>query len=379
MTDLHMIRDLLSEEPAAAEVVAEGRSRLRATYGRRRMRRTGLGLGLVAAGAAAAVVVSVAGTGGEGGTVRPSTAPPVKDAFLLAAAKAETLPTGSYWFSDQVEGQSYLVKGTGGGRYAVDATNSEFFQWVARKVGGGDLFYGRDLPFHPWTAADRKAWRLAGSPTTLKVWANDHYDTVVSKSGRWDADLPQAGKGGRFGFPGRGEDLTVEQLENLPTDPAKLAEMIFSRGAKATDPAAVAKQTMLSDPAHRLMTVGDLMMNTPLLPKVQAALMRMLVAQPGVRRLGTVTDPLGRTGIAIGGDWVWNSAIKDPGYGVQEQLIFDAKTGAFLADQKVLTRPGGIYASQRPGFIVNYWLLRHSGWTDTKPTPPTTLPTWPLH
>jgi hypothetical protein len=57
---------------------------------------------------------------------------------------------------------------------------------------------------------------------------------------------------------------------------------------------------------------------------------RALVAQPGERNLGTVTDPLGRRGIAIGADWSdqqpdfdkKNKVTLEPApFGAREELI----------------------------------------------------------
>ncbi|TDC57944.1 hypothetical protein E1281_03295 [Actinomadura sp. KC345] len=57
--------------------------------------------------------------------------------------------------------------------------------------------------------------------------------------------------------------------------------------------------------------------------------------------------------------------------------IFDRETGGLLAEQIVLTRPGGPYRDRRPGFVVNYSVVRDSGWTDTVPKPAAKLPNWP--
>jgi hypothetical protein len=333
-----------------------------ARRGRRRW--TGLAVGAVAAGAAVAVAVAVlpGKTGSQHPVVRAQS-----DAFLLAASKAELLPTGNYWATDLVLGQSYVVPAKTGTVYAVDGTGTESFSWVAAKNGGGDRFYSRELPFRTWTAADRAAWQAAGSPRTLKVWAGDHYDVLVSKASSWHNDGTSTNPGGEFYLPadpsGRKRRLTRAQLENLPADPAKLAKIVFP----ATTLPSGAKPRPLV-PAQRVIAIGALL-RQPITPKVQAALMRLLATQPGVRRVGTVTDPLGRKGVAVAGAW-----SNRPGYKSEEQLVFDAKTGAYLAGQEVLTTPGGIYKTQKPGFVIFYAAMRRSGWTDAKPAPPKGLP-----
>ncbi len=352
-------------------------------------RRGAVGLGVVAVGAAAAVAVAVATTGGSAGHSRTPTGggSPGGSAFLLAAAKAELLPTGKYWFSDQVEAQSYIVRP---GNWAVSATGSEYFGWTAAKKGGGEYFAGRDLAFRPWSPADKAAWTAAGSPSTLRVWAGDHYDTISSKPTGWEVDKPQPNAGGEFVIPGK-RHVTVEDIQRLPTDQASLAKIVFAPGSDLQRKAAgingspelkafLAQRE--SSGAYRLMRGANLLQMAPLPPKVQAAVMRLLRSQPGVREIDNVTDPLGRRGIALvapdsrkhldysKGHWT----TKDQGFGTEEQLIFDPKTGAYLGERTVLTEPGGQWASRSPGFTIFYWAVRASGWTNAKPGLPATLP-----
>jgi len=372
---------------AALSQRPEGARRHRRSGGARTRRRAALGLGVVAVGAAAAVAVATTG----GSATRPrttaghSTAP--GSTFLLAAAKAELLPTGKYWFSDQVEGQSYIVRP---GNYAVSATGSEFFHWTGAKKGDGEYFAGRDLAFRPWSAADMAAWKAAGKPSTLRVWAGDHYDTIVAKTSPWDSNKPTPNGGGQFVLPGK-QKATVEDIQRLPTDPAALSKIVFAQrdpargGGKGKNPppelAAWIKKRD-ANPGFRLALASGFLEGSPLPPKVQAAVMRLLKSQPGVREIDNVTDPLGRRGVALAGaelrqgiDYVngkWT--ITDNGYGHEEQLIFDPKTGAYLGERDVLTSPGRQWASRAPGFTIFYWAVRASGWTNTKPALPTSLP-----
>jgi hypothetical protein len=300
--------------------------------------------------------------------------PTVQSPFLEAANRAELLPTGKYWFTDQIQGQSYLVKEG----YAITGAHSETFEWTAVKAGGGNLFYGRDLPARPLTKEDEIAWRRAGSPSAFRVWSNDHYGTYTTGAGRWQADVPQARAGGSFFVPGSKGAMTPAEVQNLPTDPGELTKIFFSPPSKRGH----LKDKWFNDPAHVILKAGQAFGAVPLPPKVRAGLMRALAAQPGVKNLGIVTDPLGRRGVAIGADWSdarptlkgGKPAWEPMGYGSREELIFDVKTGEYLGDQKVLTRPGGEYRTRKPGFIINYWLERRSGWTNEKPVPPKSLP-----
>jgi hypothetical protein len=65
---------------------------------------------------------------------------------------------------------------------------------------------------------------------------------------------------------------------------------------------------------------------------------------------------------------------KEAAFGTRDQLIFDPVTGEYLDEETVLTRPGGAYSKQKPGFVISYTLMRRSGWTDHKPSLPTKLP-----
>jgi hypothetical protein len=137
----------------------------------------------------------------------------------------------------------------------------------------------------------------------------------------------------------------------------------------------------MSVPSNRLARVGTMLDSAPLPPAVQAGVMRMLKNESGVREIGNVTDPLGRRGVALAADEprrlvsiAGEVVEKDRGYGLQRQLIFDPKTGAYLGEREVLTSPGGRWASQKAGFTTYYWAVRSSGWTNSKPGLPGSLP-----
>jgi hypothetical protein len=344
----------------------------------RQRRRVRLILPLVAVGAAGAAAVALAVVPGTtpARTRHNAPSPHALSGILLAAHNAETLPTGKYWFADQIMADSYVVRAKTGD-YAVSAFGSEEFRWTAAKVSGGDGGAARDLAFRPASAADTAAWRRAGSPTTLRVRVDDHYDTLRSAPGRWKVWKSKLlggtsdSSGGRFQL-----GLTVKQLEKLPTDPEQLAKLLFQsnrfRGRGNPSGAAAGTRWTAID---RLLLVRA-MLSGPVTPRLQAALMRVLRAQPGIREIGQVTDPLGRKGVALAAGYpaeIRGSSEKMP-YGSRLQLVFDLKTGKYLGTQRVLTRPGGEYASLKTGFVIDYGVTKGSGWTNDKPTPPAKLP-----
>ncbi|WP_141956635.1 CU044_5270 family protein [Actinoallomurus bryophytorum] len=344
----------------------------------RQRRRGRLILPLVALGAAAATAVALLVVPGTtpARTGHNAPSPRALSGVLLAAQNAEALPTGKYWFADQVMADTYVVRAKTGD-YAISAFGSEDFRWIAAKVNKGDGGASRDLGFRPVSAADTAAWRRAGSPSTLRVRVDDHYDTLRSAPGRWTTWKSKLlggtsdSSGGRFQL-----GLTVKQLEELPTDQEKLAKLLFQPDKL------FGKRGLAVDPADTKWAAVDrlnlvrAMLSGPVTPRSQAALMRVLKAQPGIREIGRVTDPLGRKGVALVTDFpgvIRGSSEKVP-YGSQLRLLFDLKTGKYLGDQEVLTRPGGEYASQKPGFVMRYAMTSGSGWTDDKPTHPAKPP-----
>jgi hypothetical protein len=385
MNEMNAVRELLSESaPPSMEVVAAAELRLSAELTGRSprhrpvRRRMIFGSGLVAAGAAVVLAVNAIGTG-------PATSPGVRaeptelnprSIILAAAEKAEMQPTGRYWFSDQITGQSYIVKARTGS-YTIVGAHGEYFQWAGAKKGDGQAFYGRDLPARLPTAQDRAALRKAGSPTSFPVVSNGDPHTYNTELTRWRVDHPDPKGGGSFFIMGTGLTLTLAQVQNLPSDPGKLADVFF--GSKSMS-RYESKLTMMGmrDPAGwaRMNIASDIFESAPLPPKVRAGLMRALVAQPGVRTIDAVTDPLGRKGVALAAA-VSSQATgreKPRGYDDERQLIFDRDTGALLGQQDVLTKPGGMYRDQKPGFIISYWLIRDSGFVNSKPTPPAKPP-----
>ncbi|MFB9832849.1 CU044_5270 family protein, partial [Actinoallomurus acaciae] len=345
----------------------------------RRRRRVLLAPAAVAGIAGGTAVVLAVGMGGSGPRHSPPT--PVRldatSVFLAAADQAERQPMGEYWYTDQIQGQSYIVKDG----YAIVGAHSETFEWTAVKAGGGNVFYGRDLPARPATKEDRAAWRKAGSPSSFRVWSNDHHETYTTRAGSWQEDPSGDGTGGRFFVQGSGRELTVKEILKLPTDPATLAARFLTLNPPGR-PGRRQAVPPLSN-AYKLNKAAELFESAPLPPKVRAGLMRALVTQPDVRAIGLATDPLGRQGIAVAVDqpsWGWSPGPdgklvrKELGYAEREELIFDRGTGALLAEQAVLVKPGGEYRTRKPGFVINYWLTRASNWTDDKPSPPKKLP-----
>lgn len=379
MDEVRMVRDFYPEPaPPTAREIGRAKALLNDPPRRARPRLLwGLG-GVVAAGAATAVALTLVG----GNTPAPPPPGPVrlddKSAILAAAEKAEQQPTGNYWYLDRIDGQSYIMRPKTG-TYAITGASSENFDWWGAKSGMGEGYYGRDLPAHPLTAQDTALWRKAGSPSSFRVWSNDHYYTYTAKAQKWQLDGPERGTNPHGGGEFLG-GLSAKDLPKLPTDEAKLAEMFMSEkemkkvaGPKSADVGVTSRL--------KIMRVSALL-SAPVPPKVRAGLMRALADQPGIHSIGRDTDPLRREGVALASDERTTTVTGEYGepkaergtYRSRTVIIFDQRTGAMLSVQDELTKPGGPYAEMKPGFVINYLADRSVGWTDTKPSPPAGLP-----
>ncbi|MFI7135661.1 hypothetical protein ACIBQ1_59135 [Nonomuraea sp. NPDC050153] len=123
----------------------------------------------------------------------------------------------------------------------------------------------------------------------------------------------------------------------------------------------------LADPPGVLGRVFTVLAATPVPPKVRAGLMRLITDYPGVRQLGTVTDPLGRAAVALAAPF--ESA--DGRGTIQNQVFFDQRTGKLLGRRDVQLEPGPDSEKwQVPGRTLDNWLVVDSGWNDTRPSLP---------
>ncbi|GAA4622105.1 hypothetical protein GCM10023196_012940 [Actinoallomurus vinaceus] len=394
MDEVRMVRDFYPEPgPPTAREIARAKALLSEPPRRTLLRlRWGLGGGLVAVGAATAVAIALAGGNTTGGGTTP--APPGRvnldaRAVLAAAEKAEQQPTGNYWHIDVVQGQSYIMRPSTG-TYAITAAADETFNWSGAKPGMGEAYYGRDLPAHPLTKQDAALWRKAGSPSSFRVWSNDHYYTYPAKATKWSASGPNVGIDPHGGGDYMGK--SVKDLQNLPTDPAKLAAMFLSetemdkalgrRPGRKLSPE-MEQRLRQAAPKLKIQKVAGIL-SGPVQPKARAGLMRALAAQPGIHAIGHDTDPLGRRGIALASDDSGATATGEYGAPKAEQgtyrwrvvIVFDEHTGAVLSRQDELTQPGGPYSEMKPGFVIEYQAYRSTGWTDAKPTPSAELPSF---
>jgi hypothetical protein len=177
------------------------------------------------------------------------------------------------------------------------------------------------------------------------------------------------------GFDVGAKTLSYAQMLRFPTDPAAVLKLLGSR-----PPA-----------ADRLAEFSTLLESVPLLPAARAAVFEALARLPGITDLGTVRDPLGRTGIALAAPEATPSFRNPPagplarllkrstgGLPTRVELIFDPATMALLASETVLLEPSRI-----PGISTGYpltWIAYESShavsasWVPRGPAAPALIP-----
>ncbi|SEG19539.1 hypothetical protein SAMN05444920_102157 [Nonomuraea solani] len=251
--------------------------------------------------------------------------------LLAAAAKAEAAPEGAYWHLKTLyAGSRPGPYGKEGNTYHLE-TSSLSEKWVAKD---GRTWIGRrQLAARP---LDLDAWRRDGSPTEWPVGRDPGPPYSTS---------PGEGTLSRL----RGEQklhwsampLTLKEIEALPADPEALKKRALE--AIRRDNGVAPAQDALPR------TLASLLYELPASPKVRSAAYQALATMPAVRVEGPATDPRGRSGIAV-------TFLIQGDRTPRSRLIVDPDTSKVLA------------------VAVNdvVEVVLESGWTDTKPSPPST-------
>ena len=249
----------------------------------------------VAAGVAA-VVVAIIHQGSPAppvGTFRPNPAAATALRALALAAAAQPVPTlpgpGQFLYVESESVESPL--NYDGGRYYAVRYHVHGQMWIGSDGSGRSVQTFSDPTFP--TRYDRANWLAAGSPPFLTPRADDRFGPHSAPG--WTLNVP-----------------------TLPTNPAKLAEMISARKIEGGPPG----------PAEDFVQVGDLLRETLAPPALRSALFQVAAQIPGVKVLGTVTDSAGQSGIGVA-----YIAHPRPGEIQQDELIFNRVTGALLAEQ----------------------------------------------
>lgn len=271
------------------------------------------------------------------------------DILLAAATRAETAPaeTGKYWRVKTLAVFGSVRVGADPHAYWIVRRSVEE-SWDAGTKNEPSWDGRREVGVRPRAAADEKAWRAAGSPTTWTIDADGGKDLVLSTR-------PGAGELNKDTRPPRYlEDvgqLSLEQVRQLPADQQALRAWVTSR----------IQQRMGFSPGSadgdRLIfsLLGRMLLDTPAEPKVRAAAFRILADLPGVRGLGTVRDESGRSG----------QGVEFANGTYTERLIIDTATHLILAD-KVSSGPKGSATPSKESST----LVLTAEWSDAAPQVP---------
>ncbi|MGC5535613.1 CU044_5270 family protein [Streptomyces sp. SR-10] len=155
----------------------------------------------------------------------------------------------------------------------------------------------------------REVWR---SPDGDKGWLMEPYKEAIDRDGI-TLDDPEGGER-TLNSPG------YDYLRTLPTDPGLLLKKIYDEtGGMGNGP----DQQAFS-------TIGDLLREQVVPPKLAAGLYRAAARIPGVVLVDDSVDAVGRHGVAI--------ARTDEADGARTEWIFDRETYTYLGERTVQTR-----------------------------------------
>jgi hypothetical protein len=209
------------------------------------------------------------------------------------------------------------------------------------------------------TPAERAAWVAAGRP---KLELPDRTRTENPRtSDRSDGWLP----------------LTYQQILQLPTDPARLTDVLSERlyagqpVASCEEPADRDRRSPLGPCPHRPVTDVDrfgaivfLVTNYPLPAELRSALYQALTRLDGIELTGEVTDLAGRRGVGVTIGSPDRSRVPR-----RTVLIFDPATGRLLGSRSVLAAevPGWRLT---PGTVMEETAFVETAVVDSPPHPP---------
>jgi hypothetical protein len=199
---------------------------------------------------------------------------------------------------------------------------SEVETWIARN-GFGRIREVRGTPYFP-SQRDRNRWLASGSPTILGGGR-----VVVMPNTRLGSTLAYRPSG-----CAADSCAIFLPVAELPTDPSAL-EQLLRDYANAKDPPAT---------AAILTEIFDLLSAPEATPALRAALYQVMARLPEVRLYGTVRDPVGRNGIAIGSDTSYGGRWR-------RLLIVDADSGGVLAKEELLTKTSDETGATPPAML----------------------------
>lgn len=417
----HTLEQVLAQADAAEGSVR----RPRRPRGPRRPRRAGrwtLATVAVAAAAATAVTVLVSLSPGPAprpaAGVRPSrgpshpvqrpvhrpAAPPVsaRQVLLSAAEHVSTAhvssgpASGNYWRVRLIGGYTFPA-GTAAHPYDITVLTSAD-QWNPRTPGVKEWDISQNLGARPATPADAAVWRAAGSPPS---W---HSGQSIRAKNSWQAGFPvqwmdtlaattsasptttasSTVSDGTVGYvEGDLHGLDAAQFAAMPTSQRGVAKVLDDYYAQLTFCSQNPGKCSTKD--QIIWAEAVMLLQDPVSPQVRAATFRVMAGLPGVRTLGPMTDPLGRTGYALA------PAGQDPNpvpqnFNPLKVILIDPQTGSLLATEELGPMPrtlqclsfdshnrcaGSAYEGRSyPNQVDDFVAVVSESWTDATPAPP---------
>jgi hypothetical protein len=271
-----------------------------------------------------------AGAGVASGVLATAEPAAVKVLTTAASAAARTLEPlfgpGKYWYvRERGTRVDTNFDQAGSPKSFFYRTPYEHETWWALD---GELRI-RETNGHPQflTPAERTAWVAAGRPK-LNVPNSTTRTENPGTSDRSDGWLP----------------MTYEQISQLPTDPARLTDVLSERvyagqpNGSCPIPPDWDRRRPLGPCPHRPVTDPDifeaivfLVTHYPLSAELRSALYQALTRLDGIELTGEVTDLAGRRGVGITSSSPDRSRVSRRGV-----LIFDPATGRLLGSRSVL-------------------------------------------
>jgi hypothetical protein len=326
------------------------------------------GVAVTAAAAAAAVVLAGAPPASRPQTPPPGAVPGAHQSarsFLLASAvKAASAPaaTGAYWY---VRERDFEPTGssTKTGRELRRLKSGSVTKTPAMKLWFGAIYaetqetwtgqtrsrtiVDEDLRFSFASAADKAKWEAAGKPPLASAAGFGNSGPLTSNYA--------------FGYGknlGVGVHLTLAGFRRLPTTAAALGTTLHRmwNSIPGQDKAGVLGLPH-PDFYGYLFAWATSVLGGPATPGTRAAMYQLLAQQPGITIVRSVTDPLGRTGVAV---------ADAEGYGGRDYMVIDPQTAQLLAYTTYPVHPNSTIPTTGGGTEANV----ATGWTNQIGVPP---------
>ncbi|MEV5412554.1 CU044_5270 family protein [Thermopolyspora sp. NPDC052614] len=302
---------------------------------------------------------AVAASSTQGGDRKPAVRLSARKVLLVAAQASLQAPeeSGAYWYVESVSGQN--DEAGGAARYTV-TTKIRHRLWVARSPREESWFVDQNLGTRPAPGSE-DAWREDGAPTRWTVAAGDKPGMNLLLEAKAGKPYGNAVNSGDRVFELAGRNVSVADLQTLPSDPAELKRYLL-RGYQGHD---TESNTPQDADSWLFQVTARLLRDMPVKPAVRAAAYQMLAGLDGVRSLGEVTDAMGRDGLGIA------RTERRPDGQVERWLIIDPATGILLSEQFVAVDLTGPRSWAKRGTVLHWQATMKAGWTNEKPATPT--------